>query len=302
MRDVITVAFSTFREARFKWVIELLRSLDTQSMNDFKIVVVVDKNKQYYERLADAVEKETAIKCRTNVIFNPVDKGIAHSRNIALSHSETPYIAYTDDDAIPDHLWLEKLLRTLKLNKKVVAATGPVLCKWETGTENYSSWFPKELYWIVGCTPWHIADIAEVRNGFASNLGFKREVLLECGGFSEKFGYNPLNPISGEEPEIGIRLAKSGYITLWNPDVVVYHRVSEERLKIRSILARCFLEGKTKAYLHRIYGRKAINFEADYLQTLFKSSVETRSFRSKAVILLTIAMVFSGYLIYSFKS
>jgi GT2 family glycosyltransferase len=298
MSNSITVAFSTFRETYLEWVVELLKSLENQTMQDFEVIVVVNGNKCYSKKLLDAVKYETAISHEINVIFNSVDKGIAHSRNIALKHAKTPYIAYTDDDAIPHSRWLEELLRVLELNGKVGAVTGPVLCRWEHGTENCALWFPKELYWIIGCTSLNIKKVTAVRNGFASNLALKREIVLKIGGFSENFGYNPRNPMVGEEPQLGIRLMRAGYVTLWNPNAIVYHRIFGERLKIRNILIRSFIEGKTKAYLSQAYGSNVIKLEVGHLQSVIKGFIKTRSPKSKALLLLTTIAVLSGYLTY----
>jgi GT2 family glycosyltransferase len=296
MSNRITVAFSTFRETYFEWVVELLKSLENQTMEDFEVIVVVNGNKRYFKKLLDAVKCETKISHEINVIFNSVDKGIAYSRNIALKHIKTPYIAYTDDDAIPHSRWLEELLWALELNGKVGAVTGPVLCKWESSTKNYALWFPKELYWIIGCTPWNITRVTEVRNGFASNLALKREILLKTGGFNENFGYNPGNPMAGEEPELGIKLMTAGYITLWNPNAIVYHRILGERLKIRNILMRSFIEGKTKAYLSQAYGSNVIKLEVGHLQSVIKRFIKTKSLKSKSLLLLTTVAVLNGYL------
>lgn len=295
----ITVAFSTFRETYFEWVIELLNSLENQTAEDFKVIVVVNRNKRYFNKLVDTVKHETEINHETNVIFNSVDKGIAHSRNIALKYAKTPYIAYIDDDCIPHHRWLEELLLTLELNGKAGAATGPVLCRWEHGTENYASFFPKELYWIIGCTPWDIRKVTVVRNGFASNLALRRRILLKKGGFNENFGYNPKILMSGEETELGIKLARAGYVTLWNPNAIVYHRIFLERLRIRNILRRSFIEGKMKADISQAYGSSAIKLDVNHLQSVIKSIIKTRSPKSKALLLLTTIAVLSGYFIYT---
>lgn len=296
MSNSITVAFSTFRETYFEWVVELLKSLENQTMEDFEVIVVVNGNKRYFKKLLDAVKCETEISHEINVIFNSLDKGIAYSRNIALKHAKTPYIAYTDDDAIPHPRWLEELLWTLELNGKAGAVTGPVLCKWEASAKNYALWFPKELYWIIGCTPWNITKVTEVRNGFASNLALKRGILLGSGGFNENFGYNPRNPMAGEETELGIKLMRAGYVTLWNPNAIVYHRIFGERLKIRNILIRSFIEGKTKAYLSQAYGSNVIKLEVGYLQSVIERFLKTKSLKSKALLLLTTMAVLSGYL------
>jgi len=294
----ITVAFSTFREMSFEWVIELLKSLVKQTIKDFEVVIIVNGNKRYFEKLLGTVKNEIDTGYKIDMIFNSVDKGIAYSRNIALKHAKTPYIAYTDDDAIPHPRWLEELLWAIKLGQKVAAATGPVLPRWEARTKNYSLWFPKELYWTIGCTPWNIEKITIVRNGFTSNLTVDRKILLKIGGFNENFGYNPRSRMTGEDPELGIKLVRAGYITLWNPNAIVFHRISKERLNTRDIITRSFLEGEMKAHLSKLYGKNVLKLEANHLQSTLKSFVKKRSLKSKASLLLTTMAVFSGYLTY----
>jgi GT2 family glycosyltransferase len=295
----ITVAFSTFREGYFEWVIELLEALERQTVKDFEVVIVVNRDKQYFKRLRSVVKNEAKFSYKMQVIFNPVDKGIAYARNIALKHARTPYIVYTDDDALPDPFWLEELVGTLELDERVGAATGPVLAIFKHGAEKYASWFPKALYWIIGCTPWDIKVIRPVRNGFASNLALRREVALKIGGFDEDFGYDPSNLLVGEEPEFGIRLLKTGYITLWNHRAKVYHRIPEGRLKMRNILMRAFVEGKTKAYLSKAHGKAAIKPEMGHLLAIVKAYVKIRSFKAKLLLLSTTIVVLTGYLVHS---
>jgi len=298
MSKDITVAFSAFREEYPEWVLELLKSLKKQTVKDFEVTIIVNSNKGYFNKLLDTVKRKADTSYEINMVFNTVDKGIAHSRNIVLKHAKTPYIAYTDDDVIPHPCWLEELLWAIKLSQKVAAVTGPVLPRWEAGTKNYSLWFPKELYWTIGCTPWNIEKLTIVRNGFTSNLTVDRKILFKIGGFNENFGYNPRSRMTGEDPELGIKLVRAGYITLWNPNAIVFHRISKERLNTRDIITRSFLEGKMKAHLSKLYGKNVLKLEANHLQSTLKSFVKKRSLKSKASLLLTTMAVLSGYLTY----
>jgi GT2 family glycosyltransferase len=298
MSKDITVAFSTIREEYFERVLELLKSLEKQTVKDFEVLIVVNSNKHYFRKLLHTLENGNRVGYKISLFFNSVDKGIAYSRNIALRYASTRYISYTDDDIIPHSRWLEELLRVARISEKATAVTGPVLPRWEKGTENLSSWYPKELYWIIGCTPWNIEELTVVRNGFTSNLMVNRKILLKIGGFNENFGYNPISRMTGEDPELGIRLARTGCITLWNPKAVVFHRVSRKRLKVRNIITRSFLEGEMKAYLYRLYDQNVLKPEATHLQSTFKSFFKRRSLRSKMLLLLTTMGVLIGYLTY----
>ena len=156
MSSIITVAFSTFKETSLQLVLELLRALGKQTVEDFDVTIVVDGNRRYFRKLVDEAIHGTGMSRGIDIVFNPVDRGISHSRNIVLQHTKTRYVAYTDDDAIPHPSWLQELLLAAELDQKVAAVAGPVLPMWEKEVENHSSWFPKELYWIIGCTPFHV--------------------------------------------------------------------------------------------------------------------------------------------------
>jgi GT2 family glycosyltransferase len=294
----LTVAVSTFRETYFELVIQLLKCLENQTFRDFKVLIVVNSNERYFQKLFNKVNHKsnpnTAFE--VDVIFNPTDLGIAHARNISLKTADTPYIAFTDDDIIPHNQWLHALLDTIETSDRVGAVTGPVIANWSLDSQEIGSWFPRELYWIIGCTPWLITTIKEVRNGFASNLALKRDIALECGGFNEDFGYNPRNALVGEEPEFGIRLRRMGKSTLWNPNAVVYHRITRNRVKLQNVLNRSFAEGKTKAYLRQILGKESTELEINHLQSVIKAFVKTKSLRSKALLASSTLAVLAGYL------
>jgi glycosyltransferase involved in cell wall biosynthesis len=297
----VTVAISTFRASSCGWLLDLLQSLDRQTV-DFRTIIVVNSDQRYFEELESVVHDKYLANRRVDVLFNPVDKGIAFARNIAMRESGTPYVAYTDDDVIAHPCWLQELVSTLEFNGEVGAATGPVLGMWEPGAEKYANWFPKEMYWIIGCTPWNFKSVRKVRNGFASNLAVKREVALALGGFNESFGYNQRNAMAGEEPELGMKLIRSGWQTIWNPRAVVHHRISPSRMHARRLVTRAFVEGKTKARLTSVYGNSNLDVEREHLRIVFKRFIGNSSLKAKASLWILTTAVFFGYLAYRLEN
>lgn len=299
MSNIVTVAISTFKDSRFNWIEDLVKSLEKQTIQDFEVIIVVSRDRQYFKKLKNKVENELDIKYKINVVFNAHDKGIAHSRNTALAHIKTQYVAYTDDDAIPHPMWLEELLSVFNQYKKVGAVTGPVIAKWETHPKDAKSWFPEELYWILGCTTWKINNITEVRNGFASNLLIRKDLLVNLKGFNECLGYNPKNPMVGEETELGMRLNKAGYFTFWSPNAVVYHRILSERIKLNNVLRRSFIEGKTKAFLAKEYGNNELEKESNQFKVVLRKLFDYGSLTAKTYLVLSTLAVLAAFLIYT---
>lgn len=298
MLSGITVALSTFREAYYEWVIELLKSLKDQFIDNFEVLIVVSGNRRYSRMLEKSVKRNLKLGFPTGILYNPLDRGIAHSRNIILEESKTQYIAYIDDDALPSPQWLKELQLGLKYNERAKSTTGPVIPIWDSRASGYSSWFPKELYWAIGCTPWGVDRLSLIRNGFTSNLLVERKAALDVGGFNESLGYSPKSRMTGEDPEFGIRLLRSGYNTVWNPKAIVYHRVSKERLKARDIIARSFLEGKVKAYLRKEYSESILDVETKHLNSILKTLITSKSLRSRVSLSSSTFAVLTGYLAY----
>jgi glucosyl-dolichyl phosphate glucuronosyltransferase len=293
----ITVAVSTFRESYFEWVIQLLASLKNQTYKNFKVLLVVNGNFRYFEKLKKTIGTRIDLWFEIDILFNPTDLGIAHARNMALKKAMTPYIAYTDDDAIPDPQWLKMAHEVFENTPFVGAITGPVVANWAAELESFALWFPKELYWLIGCTNREFPTVRKVRNGFASNLFLDREAAIKCGGFNEDFGYKQKYRMAGEEPELCLRLKQFGNFTLWNPQSVVYHRIPSNRIKFSNLIIRSYIEGRSKAHLKKYLGREVISVETQQINTVIGAILKKGSFKSKAYLALTSSAVASGYFI-----
>ena len=291
----LTVAFSTFRESRFSWVKQLLISLQNQTFGDFKVLLIVNHDRKYFNRLVNEIGDWKELTFEVNVVFNPDNLGIAHDRNIALKNANTPLIAFTDDDAFPHKDWLRMINDTFETYNSAGAVTGPILANWSPDSIGSKSWFPKELYWIIGCNHREYQSVQEVRNGFASNLALDREISLSCGGFDETFGYNQKYRMAGEEPELSMKLKKMNKLTLWNPQVIVYHRVTASRLKLKDILIRSYVEGRTKVYLERAFGVGTLAPEKEHLIVVTKALLNNSSVKCKIYLATSTSAVAIGY-------
>lgn len=296
--EYVTVAFSTFRESRLSWVLEMLKTLNKQVFKSFRVLIIVNSNKKYFNTLKEAINNKNLVNgsYKIDILFNPTDLGIAHDRNLALKNTHTKFVVYTDDDVVHSSCWLKELFGTLISNENIGTAVGPVLPLWSPQCGNMSLWYPKELLWIIGCTSTDINRETIVRNGFGSNMGLDREFAIKLGGFNESYGYNPRTHLAGEEPELGIRVIKNGKITLWNPKATVYHRITPSRLKIQAILKRSFTEGKTKAHLMGSLGNQLYIVEGRHMNSIIKATFENPSFKAKSLIVASTAAIFTGFL------
>jgi len=234
----VSVVICTHRTERYSDLMEAIDSLKAQSYNNFEIVVVVDGNKELYEKI-----RGSEIKI-DRIILNEENLGLSESRNSGIKESKGDIIAFFDDDAVADKNWLEELVRMYE-EHDAIAAGGKILPKWVSKKPKY---LPEEFYWLIGATHKGFPEeMTEVRNTFGSNLSFKAEGLKALDGFRSEMGVKGRGLLQGEETELCERMSnKFGMGVIYNPEAIVYHTVFPERLRMRFLLRRAFWQGYSK--------------------------------------------------------
>jgi hypothetical protein len=113
---------------------------------------------------------------------------------------------------------------------------------------------------VVGCSYRGLPEeIAPVRNPIGANMSFRRDVLLEIGGFDATIGRLGADAAGCEETELAIRAVEmhpEGRIVL-QPGAVVDHAVGPDRVTRRYFRRRCAAEGRSKALVSMLAGREA---------------------------------------------
>ena len=87
-------------------------------------------------------------------------------------------------------------------------------------------------------------------------------------------------PVGGEETELCIRVGAhdATHRILFDPDMAVHHRVSEDRATLRYFLRRCYHEGLSKAVVSELAaqlatGHTALSSEATYVREVLPRAV-----------------------------
>ncbi|NTW29256.1 MAG: glycosyltransferase [Coriobacteriia bacterium] len=244
----ISVIICAYSFERWVALCDAVRSARNQTRIPEEIIVVIDHNR---EMLARAVlEFSDAV-----VIENAGCPGLSDARNSGVAAATSEVIAFLDDDAVADHDWLENLIRAYD-DDRVLAVGGKIDPIWET---TQPRWMPEEFYWVFGCSYVGMPqDRSPVRNIIGANMSFRRDVLLETGGFSAELGRTADQPLGCEETEVCIRaqrLRPDGLILL-DPAARVGHRVPDTRSRWSYFWARCYGEGISKARLARALGQQ----------------------------------------------
>jgi len=259
----LSVIISTYNIRRYNDTVDVITSLSKQTFNKFEVIVVVDENKKYYKALQKFVISNDIPNVK--IIFNPTNRGLSYSRNISIRYSKGDIVAYLDDDVVVSPNWAREIVRTFKKWNNVGAVAGHILPMW---MDKDISWFPEELYWMISCsytlTP---KREAEVDRGFGANMAFRKDLLLDLGGFKEDLGLNRGKWVGGEDTDMFLRIKEKGYKVIFNPKALVYHKIYPNRIKIKTLIKRALGGGRSVAIMRKRY-KYVPKKESNYLKLI----------------------------------
>lgn len=254
-----------------RWEV-LTRAIDAvgaQTRPASELILVIDANPELQRRCEGAFPVAT-------VLANRHPGGASGGRRTGGEAARSPILAFLDDDAIPDRVWLEEML-TVYDDPAALGAGGRVDPWWERAEP---AWLPPELLWIVGCTYAGMpVEDGRIRNPIAANMSVRADVLSRTGDFSAALGRTDTGRrVSGtaEETELAIRATRGhpGGYWAYRPRARVRHRVPAARTTWRYFVGRCRLEGTAKAVLTGLTGtEEGLSAERRYVRSVLPRAV-----------------------------
>ncbi|HLG77112.1 MAG TPA: glycosyltransferase family 2 protein [Ktedonobacteraceae bacterium] len=300
----VSVVICAYTEERWQDLVAAVGSVVRQSRSPREVIVVIDHNAALYERACRGLSG-------ARVIENEGRKGLSGARNSGIAIAQGELIAFLDDDAVAEPDWLERL-RVCCLDPQVLGAGGVVEPLW---SEPQPAWFPREFYWVVGCTyqkPCTVPSV--VRNPYGGCTCMRREVFEGVGGFTDGLGRVGSRPLGGEETELCIRARQfwPERVFLYDPQARIHHRIPSKRGRWAYFCARCFSEGLSKAAIARCVGaRDSLASERAYILHMLPAGVwrgmrdglfhfDPAGFQRAGAILAGLSITVAGYLVGSF--
>jgi glycosyltransferase involved in cell wall biosynthesis len=293
----VSVVISVYSIERANNVINCIESLKKQTLQPKEIIVVLDPNKDlidYYRKKLDSF-----VKLLVSEKF-----GLSSARNMGIRNCDSEIVAFIDDDAFADPQWLSRLVSNFS-HPQVIGVGGRILPVWPSKNPD---WFPEELYWIVGCSYKGLpTKKAPIRNPIGCNMAFRRLIFEEVGYFSTCVGRVGNVLMGHEDTEFGIRLISKlpNKIVIYDPQAIVYHKVSTNRVNLSYVLKRSYSEGFSKAFVSDSNKNKAaLGTERRYLRNLVKGSLQLllrgnvqNGLSRCGMLWIATAMVFLGYFV-----
>jgi glycosyltransferase involved in cell wall biosynthesis len=295
----ISVVVSTYSEKKLESVTECLGSLIRQTFRPAEIILALDKNEAligFYK-----ARMPLGVKLVVSDGF-----GLSRARNAGVKNACGDVIAFIDDDAVADKRWLENLVNNY--DDPHVSGVGGLI--WPIWEGKQPSWFPEELYWVLGCSYKGLPEKkSTVRNLIGCNMSFRKSVFEKVGYFHEGMGRVGEKLSGHEDTEFSVRAARkiAEIKIVYDPSAKVYHRVPWSRTDLKYVARRSYAEGFSKAIFssQEANAGKTLNVEKNYLRNLLSASVTDRLFGNHdsgsilqiPVLLFSTAMVLIGYIV-----
>lgn len=164
-------------------------------------------------------------------------RGLSAARNRAMREAHHEVVAFTDDDAVAEPRWLERLLRNFD-DPLVLAVTGLTLpLELETDAqERFERYTPhgrgydRRVFNGVELNPLRVGDI-----GAGVNLALRRAVVELLGPFDEALGAGTPTH-AGEDYDMFSRIFTAGYRIVYEPSAVVRHLHRRTEAELRATL------------------------------------------------------------------
>jgi glycosyltransferase involved in cell wall biosynthesis len=210
---------------------ETLQAARTLDYPDYEVIVVDD----------GSTDATAAIARRAGVrVVSTASVGLSSARNIALREATGEIIAYLDGDAYPDPHWLRYLAYTFNAASHV-GVGGPNILPCNDGP-------------VAECVanapggPCHVLiSDSEAEHIPGCNMAFRRDALLEIGGFDPQFRS------AGDDVDVCWRLQERGWTLGFSPAAVVWHH---RRDNVGDYWRQQMGYGKAEAMLERKWPEK----------------------------------------------
>jgi glycosyltransferase involved in cell wall biosynthesis len=227
-------------------------SLLQQDFSDFEIIVVdnasTDRTRQVVESRLPNPE--------LRYIYEPVP-GLSVARNTGAKNSQSPIIAYLDDDAIATPQWLRVLYSAYENHPKLAIAGGKVTLIWPEKIIP-PPWLSDNLAGNLG--EYNLGDQwVEIKNPGLTprglNYSIRRSFLEKIGGFDVNLGRVGKRLLSNEELQMTELALQQGWQVAYVPEALVAHHVAPERVNRAWFMERGWWQGISECYREQLAGR-----------------------------------------------
>jgi glycosyltransferase involved in cell wall biosynthesis len=232
----ISVVVPTYR--RPELLPRLVAALEAQTIgvDRFEVLIVDDRSGDDTQRVLAELGASTPLQLRA--LVTTANNGPAGARNLGWKTARAPFVAFTDDDCVPEPDWLAWGIKALQRDAEIGVVQGCTLKP--RGDHAYTNWTVYRE--IVTPSPWFEG----------CNLFFRRAALEAGGGFDESIH------LGGEDTAAGWSALAAGWRRDFERDAVVRHDLVERG--VRWHMKMTWREGETLKIARRYPDLQRLGF------------------------------------------
>ncbi|OPB89052.1 glycosyltransferase [Elizabethkingia ursingii] len=205
MKISIVVAIFNRKDELF----ELLNSLSHQTCKDFEVIIVDDGSKIELQPTVDMFREMLTIR-----YFKKENTGPGLSRNYGAHRAEGEWLVFLDSDVIVETDYIEQVCKNIEEHPTDAFGGADKAHKGFNLLQKAISYSMTSVFTTGGIRGNKKAVSKFQPRSF--NMGVKKAVFLEVGGFSEMR--------IGEDPDLSMTLWEKGYQTAFFDHIGVYHK------------------------------------------------------------------------------
>ncbi len=192
-------------------------------------IVVVD-NAAEADPSIEAAAEDANGRIPVKVVHEPV-AGLSNARNCGVRHSSGELVVFADDDVEVDRYWLATLAAPFVADERVGASSGLTLPgaletpvqRWTEGFGGRSRPLEVRRFDLSAPPPDNpLFPFSVGEFGAGRNMAFRRELLIELGGFDPALGPGSVAH-DGDDIEALLRVLLSGRAIVNDPAAIVWH-------------------------------------------------------------------------------
>jgi GT2 family glycosyltransferase len=226
--DFTVVICTRDRPERLRRTLEALRG---QTRNHFPMVVV-DQSDPADSGLAEEAARDSSLE-----VVRDGGSGLSRARNIGARCAETEWVAFLDDDCVPEPDWAERLEEELAREPQADIVTGHVEAGSPPGDYVPASAFPVERRGLRRGRFRHPGHI-----GLGVCMTVRRSAIERLGGWDERLGAGVPRFPAAEDMDFNYRLLREGGSGLVTPAPRARHEQWRSHRELES-LQRGYMRG-----------------------------------------------------------
>jgi GT2 family glycosyltransferase len=237
----ISVIVPTFQRAGLLSL--CIESFDAQAdAPDFEVVVVDDGST---DDTATALAALSADRPWLRWSSQPANRGPAAARNRGVSEARADLLLFVDDDVVASHDLLHTHLRLHDAaGDEQLAVLGRVDWHPSVDVTPFMRWLDRSGLQFAYDTWLREGPVPPAAAFYTANLSLSRRVVIDAGGFDERFPY-----AAYEDLELATRLTGRGLHMDYRPAALAYHRRAIDLATFRQRMTRV---GESAELMHAV--------------------------------------------------